>query len=56
MCRTLWMFDFERDPDNQVHFDDFPIVMMVQKGPVKLRIKVRDGVQGKTIEPGTVMK
>ena len=46
------MFDFEEDPDNKVNFDDFPVRMLVQKGPVRLRIKVREGVEGKTLEPG----
>lgn len=37
------MFDFAEDPDEKVNFDDFPIIMMVQKGPVKLRMKVCEG-------------
>lgn len=41
MCRLLWAFDFEAD-ETPVDFDDFPAHMLVQKGPVNLRIKVRD--------------
>lgn len=43
MCRLLWMFDFESVPGEEIRFDDFPITMIVQKGPVPLRIKVREG-------------
>ena len=31
------------DDREGVEFDEFPIIMMVQKGAVKLRIKVREG-------------
>lgn len=41
LCRLLWMFDIAEDPNKKVHFDDFPIIMMVQKGPVNLMVKVR---------------
>ena len=47
LCRLLWMFDFTEEPTEKVDFDEFPIVMMVQKGPVKLRIKVREGAVAK---------
>ena len=43
LCRLLWVFDFAEVPDEKVDFDDFPIIMMVQKGLVKLRLKVREG-------------
>ena len=42
LCRVLWAFDFDTDPNNCASFDDFPIIMMVQKGPVNLRIAARE--------------
>ena len=47
LCRILWMFDLTEEPTAKVNFDEFPIIMMVQKGPVKLRIKVREGAVAK---------
>jgi cytochrome P450 len=41
MCRLLWAFDFEDEVVPSVKFDDFPVLMMVQKGAVNLKIKVR---------------
>ena len=43
LCRLLSVFDFAEVPDEKVDFDDFPIILMVQKGLVKLRLKVREG-------------
>ena len=48
LCRLLWMFDFTEDPHERTDFDKFPIIMMVQKGPMKLRIKVRDDLAVKS--------
>ncbi|KAF1998139.1 putative RNA polymerase II mediator complex component Srb8 [Amniculicola lignicola CBS 123094] len=45
ITRILWMFDLSPVPGKEVHFDDFPILLMVQKGPVPLQIKVRDDLQ-----------
>jgi len=53
LCRLLWTFDFTEDPNEKADFDDFPIIMLVQKGPVKLRIKVREGA---TVDAETAAK
>ncbi|PSN61434.1 cytochrome P450 [Corynespora cassiicola Philippines] len=41
MCRLLWKFDFAAMPGEEASFDDFPIIMLVQKGPVKVSVQVR---------------
>ncbi|KAL8687368.1 MAG: hypothetical protein Q9218_006439 [Villophora microphyllina] len=47
VCRLLWMFDFvEEAGEKRVEFDDFPVIMMVQKGAVRLRVRVREGSGG----------
>ena len=47
VTRLLWAFDFAEEPAERVNFDDFPVIIIIQKEPVKLRIKVRPGVEYK---------
>jgi hypothetical protein len=49
MCRLLWAFDFGDDAIPSVRVDGFPVpvLMLIQKGAVKLRIKVRHGGETK---------
>jgi cytochrome P450 len=42
MCRLLWAFDFDNEGLDPVKFDDFQILMMVQKGALNLNIRERD--------------
>ena len=51
--RLLRTFDLSEELTEKVDFDEFPIVLMVQKGPVKLRINVREGAVAKA---GTAAK
>ena len=48
LARLLWAFDFSEEPTERVDFDAFPVIMLIQKQPMKLRIKVRRGFQEKT--------
>ncbi|KAL9074132.1 MAG: hypothetical protein Q9161_002542 [Pseudevernia consocians] len=51
--RLLRTFDLSEELTEKVDFDEFPIVLMMQKGPVKLRINVREGAVAKA---GTAAK
>ncbi len=48
VTRLLWAFDIAEEPTERVEFDDFPVIMLIQKEPMKLRLKVRRGVEYKT--------
>ncbi|KAF2018548.1 isotrichodermin C-15 hydroxylase [Aaosphaeria arxii CBS 175.79] len=48
LTRLLWTFDIWAD-EASARFEDFRIVLMVQKGPLHLRIKVRDDINTATI-------
>lgn len=52
VTRLLWAFDFAEEPTRRVCFDDFPVIMLIQKEPMMLRVKLRsDGaVSGKRDE------
>ena len=47
VTRLLWAFDFIEEPKERVDFDDFPVIMLTQKGPMRIRVKIRDGVKYK---------
>jgi len=41
VTRLLWAFDFAEEPTRRVSFDDFPTIMLIQKEPMMLRVKLR---------------
>jgi len=41
VTRLLWAFDFAEEPTRRVSFDDFPMIMIIQKEPMMLRVKLR---------------
>jgi cytochrome P450 len=43
VTRVLWAFDFAEEPAERVDFDDFPMIMLIQKQPMRMRAKVRAG-------------
>ncbi|GAM43756.1 RNA polymerase II mediator complex component [Talaromyces pinophilus] len=44
LTRMLWAFDIKEEEGMHVHFDDFPMMMMVEKQPLMLRLSARKGV------------
>ena len=48
LSRLLWALDFIDEPMERVNFDDFPVIMLIQKLPMKMRIKVRTDIKYKT--------
>jgi cytochrome P450 len=44
VCRLLWTFDLSVDEKDEVDFDEFPVIMIIQKAPMNLRVKVRPGI------------
>jgi cytochrome P450 len=48
LTRILWAFDITEEDGMQVHFDNFPMMMMVEKQPLWLRVRVRPGVSYKS--------
>ena len=42
LTRLLWAFDFSEEPAERVDFDAFPVIMLIQKQPMKLRVKVAE--------------
>ena len=47
LTRLLWAFDFVEELAERVDFDAFPVIMLIQKLPMKMRINVRPGVEYK---------
>ncbi len=47
LTRLLWAFDLVEEKAARVDFDDFPVIMLIQKEAVKMRVKVRAGVEYK---------
>lgn len=45
MTRLLWAFDFADEPSERVEFDDFPVILLVQKLPMNVKVKVRQGIE-----------
>lgn len=41
LARLMWAFDFEEEPTRRVDYDDFPVIMLVEKKPMMLRVKLR---------------
>lgn len=48
LSRLLWAFDFIDEPMERVDFDKFPVIMLIQKLPMKMRVKVRTDIKYKT--------
>ena len=47
VTRILWAFDITEEEGKHVEFDDFPMMMMVEKQPIMLRLRAREGAQYK---------
>lgn len=47
LTRMLWAFDIAEEEGMHVHFDNFPMMMMVEKQPLMLRLSARKGVNYK---------
>ncbi|KAL8953132.1 MAG: hypothetical protein Q9222_001015 [Ikaeria aurantiellina] len=45
VTRLLWKFDFYEEDADRVEFDSFPVIMLIQKLPMKLRVKLREGIK-----------
>ena len=45
VTRLLWAFDISDEEGERVEFDEFPVIMLIQKLPSKMRVKVRQGVE-----------
>ncbi|KAI4134020.1 MAG: hypothetical protein LQ341_006092 [Variospora aurantia] len=45
VTRMLWAFDFSDEASERVEFDDFPVIMLIQKLPMNVRVRARKGVQ-----------
>ncbi|KAL8756901.1 MAG: hypothetical protein Q9184_004351 [Pyrenodesmia sp. 2 TL-2023] len=43
VTRMLWAFDFADEASERVEFDDFPVIMLIQKLPMKVRVKTKEG-------------
>ena len=48
VTRLLWAFDIFEEPTERVDFDQFPVMSLIQKGPMKIRVKVREGASYKS--------
>lgn len=44
VTRILWAFDLEVEEVDEVDFDEFPVIMIIQKAPMNVRVKVRPGI------------
>jgi hypothetical protein len=42
LCRLLWNFNFNNEGLEKVRFDDFPMIMLVQKNKLSLNIMLRN--------------
>ena len=42
VTRLLWAFEFVEEPSERVDFDDFPVMSLIQKGSMKIRVKIRE--------------
>lgn len=56
VTRLLWAFDFVEEPTERVDFDDFPVIMLIQKKPMKMRVKVRAGAHYKAPPKGSTLE
>ena len=50
VSRLLWAFDFIEEPGERVDFDQFPVISLIQKGPMRIRVRVRDDVVHKSVQ------
>ena len=55
VTRLLWAFDLSEEDGAKIEFDDFPMMMMVEKQPLYVRLKARSGVEYKGLPPGVVV-
>ncbi|KAF7877056.1 uncharacterized protein EAF02_008276 [Botrytis sinoallii] len=44
VTRLLWTFNFSVDAEDEVDFDEFPVIMIIQRAPMNLRAKIRPGI------------
>lgn len=44
LVRLLWAFDISEEVKDAVDFDAFPVIMLIQKLPMFLRVRAREGV------------
>lgn len=51
VTRLLWAFDIAEEDGMVVNFDDFPMMMMVEKQPFMVRLRARQGVHYKGLGP-----
>ena len=42
LARLLWTFDIQKVPGRDVNFDDFPVIGIIQKQPVFVRLSIRN--------------
>lgn len=49
ITRLLWAFDLAEEDGMHVEFDDFPMMMMVQKQSMMVRVRAREGVEYKAL-------
>lgn len=49
LTRLLWAFDFAEETTERVDFDAFPVIILIQKEPMKMRVKIRADVEHKTL-------
>ncbi|TVY82835.1 Versicolorin B desaturase [Lachnellula suecica] len=47
VTRLLWAFDLSVDAGDEVNFDDFPVIMLIQKLAMNMRLKARPGARYK---------
>ena len=47
MTGLLWAFDLVEEPAERVDFDDFPFILLIPKEAVRMRVKIRMGVEYK---------
>ena len=41
VCRLLWGFDVEEEEGERVRFEDWPMPSFVEKGPMRVRVRLR---------------
>ena len=48
LTRLLWAFDFIEEPTERVDFDDFPVIKLIEKEALKMRVKISNAIMYKT--------
>ena len=49
LTRALWAFDLAEEEGMHVEFDNFPMMISVQKQPLMLRVRTREGIRYKEL-------